>query len=252
MIAKSETAQHSTAQHSTQVLPLTTVISSPSPLNTTREELLAQKESLETQDKQIKEKDAIIKKLRELGKNYRAKFEASRKEVDELKGSLSSQEQVGGWVLEQGVVHVCWVGVCCTCVVCVCVLHVLGGCGATCVCVCVCVPHVCVRWAWCCTCVLGGRGATHACWVGMCAACVLVLRMYSGNGKWLLYCLGALIGTAEWRVLLLTWADVNHVMLVVYVHRLTHRLCWRRRSRLKSLSLSRAPLSRQMWNFRGK
>ena len=99
--------------------------------------------------------------------------------MDELKGSLSSQEQVGGWVLEQGVVHVCWVGVCCTCVVCVCVLHVLGGCGATRVCACVCttcvcsvgvVLHVRVGWAWCHTCVLGG----HVCC--MCVGATYVFR----------------------------------------------------------------------------
>ena len=168
------TAQHSTALHSTQVLPLTTVIPSPFPLNTTREELLAQKESLETQDKQIKEKDAIIKKLRELGKNYRAKFEASRKEVDELKGSLSSQEQVGGVgdgagrgarVLGGRVLHVC--------VGCVCAAHVCWVGVVPHVCVgWACMPHVClgwacllhvrVGWAWYCTCV-GWACVLHVC-----------------------------------------------------------------------------------------
>ena len=69
-----------------------------------REELQTQKQSLEARDKLIREKDTLMKKLRELGKNFRAKYDAARKEVDELKGSLSSQEKVGGKMVEQGVV----------------------------------------------------------------------------------------------------------------------------------------------------
>ena len=83
---------------------------------TAREELQAQKESLEARDKQIKEKDALTKKLRELGKNFRAKYEAKCKEVDELKGSLSSQEKVGVW---GGVlVRVCVCACVCACAAC--------------------------------------------------------------------------------------------------------------------------------------
>ena len=78
---------------------------------------MSQKELLEGRDKQLKEKDAIIKRLRDLGKNFRAKFEASRKEVDELKGSLSSQ--VGGVCARGGR------GAACVCAV-LCAVEVFG------------------------------------------------------------------------------------------------------------------------------
>ena len=47
--------------------------------------------SLEAKDRVLKEKDALNKKLKEIGKNFRDKYNGARKEIEDMK---SSKEQV--------------------------------------------------------------------------------------------------------------------------------------------------------------